>query len=270
MLAHTILRPGATELAAPLHEVMRLLRYREGRTRVTERDLALLERGIALARGAAAPAVSLAYCAVAVEGDRVRTGVPDIAWRSRSLARLLSGADGVTLVAATLGPGVEALTEQLFAREEYALATIVDAAGSALVHGLAEWVRAHLAAGAAGAEPTQLYGPGYGDWPVQEQAALVALAGGPAIGLSCTPTSYLVPQKSLVGLTGWLPQGGPAWPTAGCARCTLADCAYRVHAGRRSVSGPEPPGGPPPRGTDGQPGPEGGGHRPEEAPTARG
>lgn len=246
MLAHAVLRPGAAELAAPLGEVMRLLRYREGRTQVTARDLALLERGIAMAREAAAPAVSLAYCAVSVEGDRVRTGVPGVEWRSRSLARLLAGSDGVSLVAATVGPGVEELTEQLFAREEYALATIVDAAGSALVQGLAEWVRAALSAGTAGvvlsgaagevapgARLTPLYGPGYGDWPVEEQAALVDLAGGPAIGLTCTPTCYLVPQKSLVGLIGWIPGGGREWSAVGCSRCTLADCAYRVPAGER-------------------------------------
>lgn len=261
MLSHAILRPRAAELAAPLPEVMRLLRYQEGRTRVTARDLALLARGIALAREAAAPAVSLAYCAVAVEGDRVRTGVPGIGWRSRSLARLLAGADAVTLVAATLGPGVEELTAQLFAREEYALATVVDAAGSALVQGLAEWVRARLYRETAGVDPsgharsvdpgvsgpdagaapgitggarlTPLYGPGYGDWPIEEQGPLVVLAGGPAIGLTCTPTSYLVPQKSLVGLIGWLPHGGRDLPAAGCTRCTLADCAYRVTAVKR-------------------------------------
>lgn len=212
--------------------MLRLLGYKEGRTRLGARELALVERGIALTREAAAPAASAAYCAVAVAEDRVRAGVPGVAWRSRSLARLLAGADAVSLVAATLGSGVDELIRDLFAQEEFALATIVDAAGSVLVHGLAEWVRGALlrqaeAAGRA-AGLTPLYGPGYGDWPVEEQAALTSLAGGDAIGLRCTETCYLVPQKSLVGLFGWLPPGGRDRPAAGCARCTLADCAYRV------------------------------------------
>nr|PZN71062.1 MAG: hypothetical protein DIU55_09735 [Bacillota bacterium] len=182
--------------------------------------------------------MSLAYCAVTIEGDHVRAGVPGVGWRSRSLARLLAGADAVTLVAATLGPGVDELIRDLFAREEYALATIVDAAGSALVQGLTEWVRQALLRGPiadpdagpaqARAKLTPLYGPGYGDWPVEEQIALTSLACGEAIGLRCTPTCYLVPQKSLVGLMGWLPPAGRDWPPVGCTRCTLADCPYRV------------------------------------------
>lgn len=241
-LPQTILRPPAVDLATPLPEVMRLLGYREGRTRLAERDLPLVEQGIALARAAAAPAASLAYCAVTVDEDGVRAALPGIGWRSRSLARLLKGADGVSLVAATLGPGVEAETQRLFAREEYALATIVDATGSVLIHQLAEWVRAHLQAeekgpGQASADRpmlTPLYGPGYGDWPIEDQVGLVELAGGPAIGLTSTETCYLLPQKSLVGLLGWLPPGeGRTWSAPGCTRCSLADCAYRVRPAQK-------------------------------------
>jgi len=238
-----IWRPPAAELAAPLPEVLRLLGFKQGRTRFSGRELDLVERGIALAREAATPAACATYCAVTVEADRVRAGVPGIGWRSRSLARLLEGADGVSLVAATLGPRVDELIRDLFAQEEYALATVVDAAGSVLVQGLAEWVRqallrAVVTGHAAGPGPklTPLYGPGYGDWPVEEQILLVALADGAEIGLSCTPTCYLVPQKSLAGLIGWLPPGGRDWSPLGCARCTLADCAYRVRSGQEPAT----------------------------------
>lgn len=215
---------------------MRLLGYREGRTRLAERDLDLVERGIELAREASAPAVSLAYCAVAAREGEVAAALPGVGWRSRSLARLLAGADGVSLVAATLGPGVDELTQHLFAHEEYALATIVDAAGSALIHGLAEWVRAHLAGRASPALLTPLYGPGYGDWAIEEQGRLLELAGGTAIGLTSTETCYLLPQKSLVGLMGWLPPGeGAAGAGPGCARCSLADCDYRVRPARTQM-----------------------------------
>lgn len=235
MLQYTILCPSADQLSAPPAEVMRLLGYREGRTRLAERDVALVERGIRLAREASRPMASVAYCAVTVDCDKVRTPLPGVAWRSRSLARLLDGADGVSLLAATLGPGVEELTRSLFDREEYALATIVDAAGSALVQGLGEWLRTELAGPAGGARLTPLYGPGYGDWPIEEQIALVDLAGGQAIGLTCTETCYLQPQKSLVGLVGWLPAGaGRGLALPGCVQCTMANCAYRV---RREVPG---------------------------------
>lgn len=228
-LPRTILRPQAGELPAPRPEVMRLLGYKEGRTQVDERHLALVDRGIALAREAAAPAASLAYCAITVADDRVTTAVPGLAWRSRSLARLLQGAHAVSLVAGTLGPSIEEATRELFAAEEFALATIVDAAGSALVHGLLLHVQAHLSQQAGALTP--LYGPGYGDWPIEDQIALTEAAGGPAIGLYSTETCYLTPQKSLVGIFGWKAHAGrPA--ASGCTLCTMADCAYRLRPER--------------------------------------
>lgn len=219
-----ILRPDVSELPLDRKEVLRYLGYRPGVTRLAERDQHLVDRGIRLAREAAAPAVSFRYCAVAVEDDRVGTRAPGLAWRSRSLARLLRGAAGITLVAATLGPGVEALTTRLFAEEEYALATVVDAAGTALVQGLAQWLRGQLEPLTGGLHPTPLYGPGYGDWSLEEQPALLAAAGAERIGLSATPAHCLVPLKSLVGIIGWT---GVSAGAGGCSLCTLADCAYR-------------------------------------------
>lgn len=219
-----VMRPDAGELPLNRDEVLRYLGYRPGITRLAERDRELVDRGIRLAREAAAPAVSFGYCAVSIEGEQVSTLVPGLAWRSRALARLLRGATGITLVAATLGPGVEALTARLFKDEEYALATVVDAAGTVLVQGLAEWLRRRLAPLAGNLHPTPLYGPGYGDWSLEEQPGLLAAAGADRIGLSATPAHCLAPLKSLVGIIGWkgAREGG-----GGCNLCTLADCAYR-------------------------------------------
>jgi hypothetical protein len=232
MLPVTVLRPAAGDLPLDRAEVLRYLGYKPGVTRTEARHEELVDRGIGLALEAARPAVSLAYCAVEVRGDEIATRVPGLTWRSRSLARLLAGAGAVTLVAATLGAGVEEATARLFREEEYALATIVDAAGSALVHGLSQYCRTYIAAQAGDLALTPLYGPGYGDWPIQDQVALTEAAGGPAIGLTSTPTCYLVPQKSLVGLVGWgaagRTQSGAG--TSGCLRCTMRDCAYRQKA----------------------------------------
>lgn len=226
-LPRTLLHPAAADLPLDRAGVMRLLGYKEGRTQVDERHLTLVDRGIALAREVTQPAASLAYCAVIVDGDLTSTAVPGLAWRSRSLARLLKGATAVSLVAATLGPGVDELTRRLFAAEEYALATIVDAAGSALIHGLSLHLQAYLGQG-----KTALYGPGYGDWPIGDQIALTEAAGGPSIGLTSTEACYLTPQKSLVGIIGWLPSPEEGRPLrSGCQLCTMADCAYRERGG---------------------------------------
>lgn len=224
-LPRTVLRPPAAELALNRLDVMRLLGYKEGRTQLDGRHLALVERGIAMAVESARPAASLAYCAVNLTDETVATAVPGLTWRSRSLARLLKEAEAVHLVAATLGEGVEAQTQALFRAEEYALATIVDAAGSALIHSLSLYVQAQLG------EVTPLYGPGYGDWPITDQVALTEAAGGPAIGLTSSETCYLTPQKSLVGILGRITPGGSGVKRSGCSLCTMADCAYRQRGG---------------------------------------
>lgn len=222
-----VLRPEAAALPLDRSEVMRFLGYKAGVTRLDARHEELVDRGIGLAVGAASPAASLAYCGITVGDDEVMTRIPGLVWRSRSLARVLKGAVGVSLVAATLGSDIEELTARLFQTEEYALATVVDAACTALTHGLSLYVRKHLAEQGYGA--TQLYGPGYGDWDIHDQIGLTIAAGGPQIGLTCTETCYLMPQKSLVGIVGWLAPGvGPRAAASGCQLCSMAHCAYRV------------------------------------------
>ncbi|HYF91796.1 MAG TPA: hypothetical protein VD969_06090 [Symbiobacteriaceae bacterium] len=227
----TILRPAACELPLEKQEVLRLLGYKPGVTRMDGRHDALVDRGIALAAEAAAPVASIGYCGIIVRAGEVLTRMPGVIWRSRALARLLRGGVGVSLVAATLGPGIDELTARLFAGEEYALATVVDAAGSALVQGLGRCVSAYLREQIQGLTLTPLYGPGYGDWDIHDQLGLVQAAGGPAIGLTNTAACYLQPRKSLVGIVGWIvPAEGRRVPTTGCDLCTMKECAYRHRA----------------------------------------
>ncbi|HEY3366644.1 MAG TPA: hypothetical protein VGK74_16435 [Symbiobacteriaceae bacterium] len=222
----TILRPEG--LRADLSEVMRILGYKAGTTRLEPRHVALVEAGIRLAEANAAPVVSLAYTDVRVSPDVVEAARVDLTWHSRSLARLLKEAAGVTLIAATLGPGIEQETERLFKAGDYALATAVDAAGSVLVHALCGKAQAYLCEQLQGLALTPIFGPGYGDWEIEDQRRLTQAAGGPAIGLTCTEACYLSPQKSLAGITGWLkPGAGQSWAEA-CTLCTKPDCAYRA------------------------------------------
>lgn len=222
----TVLRPGAAELPLDRGAVMRYLGYKPGVTRLDERHEALVDRGIGLAVGAAVPAVSLAYCGIDVADDEVTTRVPGLVWKSRSLSRLLRGGVGVTLVAATVGAGIDEFAAQLFRDEEYALATVVDAAGSGLVQALGEYVRSYLLGSADSLELTGLYGPGYGDWVIEDQGAVVAAAGGADVGVVSNEACYLMPSKSLVGIVGWVSGGGRL--LSGCQLCTMPDCAYRV------------------------------------------
>lgn len=229
-LPQQICRLQVEELPLDRDQVLRYLRYKPGVTRLEARHQALVDEGIDQATAVSEPAASVRYCSIRVSADTVATQIPGLTWRSASLAKLLQDAVGISLVAATLGPGVEERTAALFQEEEFALATVVDAAGTALVQALVQKVRAHLSELSPKMELTGLYGPGYGDWDIREQIPLTAAAGAFDIGLRVTDTCYLQPQKSLVGIIGWLAPG--AQVSTGCALCSLRGCPYRVKTSR--------------------------------------
>jgi hypothetical protein len=224
-----ILRPDPLLLPVSRAEVLRYLGYKPGKTRLTAAVEPVIDQGIAKAVAAARPAISLAYCRVEqVEGDEVSLALPGLRWTSAALARMLRQAVAVTLVAATVGPAIEEQVQQLFQAQEYAMATVVDAAGSALIHGLVQYAAQELA---AESQPwslrlTPLLSPGYADWPLSDLPALMEQVGAEQIGLHRTESLYLMPQKSLVGLIGWVSEAARL-PASGCQICAQPNCPYR-------------------------------------------
>lgn len=224
-----VVTPPVDSLPLDRDQVMRLLGYQPGKTVLTPVITPVLERGIALGLAAARPAISLAYCSVhSISDGTVRLTVPGLAWKSSGLARLLREAPAVSLVAATLGPGIEEKVRQLFAEQDYATATVVDATGTVLIQSLVRHAEALVDAdaGEIGCKATPAFCPGYADWDLYDQPALVAQAGGAAIGLTCTASCYLNPQKSMAGIIGWT-AASARLPASGCSACSLTSCAYR-------------------------------------------
>lgn len=224
-----IIRPPATSLPLERAEVMRFLGYQQGKTLLTPAVDAILDRGIALALEAARPAATMAYCSVkAVTAGSIALAIPGLSWRSTGLAKVLRHAEAVTIAAATLGLELEETVQKLFAEQDYATATVVDAAGSALVQSLTRHIEGLVgeAAGARSLKATTLFSPGYADWDIFDQQSMADQAGGAAIGVRCTSTCYLLPQKSMLGVVGWVADGARL-PASGCEGCGLTSCAYR-------------------------------------------
>ena len=222
-------RPAASSLPLQRSEVMRFLGYKPGKTLLTPAVEALVDRGIDLALQAATPTFTVGYCAIgAVTTGNVALTVPSLTWKSVGLARLLRRGEAVTLVAATIGSGIEDKVQALFTEQDYATATVVDAAGSALIQALGLHVQDLVAEQAAGRslKATPLFCPGYADWDIYDMPFLADQAGGSSIGIRCNSNCYLYPQKSLVGLIGWVAEEGRA-PASGCDACSLKTCQYR-------------------------------------------
>lgn len=237
---------GAADLAIDRAEVLRYLGYKPGRTRMTPRAEAAVAAGMERAIRLLAPRAALVDCAVVAgaEAGLVRTAAGP-AWRSRALAKVLQGAAAVTVVAATVGAELEQAVARAFRDQEYAEATVMDAVGSAAVHAWLALLRQRLGtrAAAVGLTLTEAFSPGYGDWDIQDQHGLLHLTDAEGVGLICTPTCYLQPQKSVVAVLGWAPAAaGP--PLVGCRVCSMRDCTFRLAAQGENGDGPQGDAGP--------------------------
>lgn len=262
---------GRPEDAAPDEAaVLRYLGFRPGRTRMTPGAQAAVAAGMAAALPLLAPRAALVDCAVVPvpeDGGPAENGgglggaggvgtghgaaagagsgpgevalACGVRWRSRTLAQVLAGARAVTVVVATVGAAIEAEVARRFQAGEYAEATVVDAVGTAAVHA---WLSRLCRDLAAQVEPHGLtlsppYSPGYGDWPITDLPALLELAGADLAGVGCNEACYLVPQKSVVAVVGWLDPAGARPAPVGCAACTYAGCRYRQAPARAAAAG---------------------------------
>jgi hypothetical protein len=150
----------------------------------------------------------------------------------KDIARHLAGAEQVAVLAVTIGKNLEAEVSRLFAAGQYTAGLLLDAAGSAATEQAADAANAYIAAQAAkrGLVALTRYSPGYGDWPLTDQQALVALANGERIGVTVTESCLLLPRKSVTAIIGLTPTGKRAAAGCnenGCENCRKENCFAR-------------------------------------------
>lgn len=144
------------------------------------------------------------------------------------LRRHLEGCAGAFLFAATLGPEVDLLLRRS-AVVDMSRCVMIQACAAALLEDYCDECCGKMAAGTAG-EGLFLrprFSPGYGDFPVSFQRALLeALEAPKRIGLTATEAMMLTPTKSVTAVVGLTADGGSC-RTGGCAACGKTDCAFR-------------------------------------------
>ena len=146
-----------------------------------------------------------------------------------SLPKHLASSTQVIFLSATVGEMVEKSASAAFARGEYALGMLIDAAATAAVEQTADELEKLLANQFAklGFKMTFRFSPGYGDWDLSEQGKVAKLANAEAIGVSLTDSLMLMPRKSITAVIGLCPDIEIETPSKGCNRCTKLDCSMR-------------------------------------------
>ena len=129
---------------------------------------------------------------------------------SATLSSLLKESPAVQLFVVTLGPQLDERVHELFEAMDGLEGLFLDTAGWVVVQSALSAVRRHCAGRARneGYRLTRRIGPGYLDWPLDEQAIVCrTLAGRDALPpIEILESGAILPEKTLTGLFGLVPQ----------------------------------------------------------------
>ena len=127
----------------------------------------------------------------------------DVTLHSRDLARNLAGCKQVALLAATIGPQVDALIRRQSSLDPV-YASILQATGAMFIEELVDLVNDEIKkiATAQGLKTKPRYSPGFGDVPLQVQKDFFRLLPCTRIGLTLMDTLIMAPEKSVTAFVG--------------------------------------------------------------------
>lgn len=120
----------------------------------------------------------------------------------KDIARHLDGCTKAAITAATLSADADRLLKRL-QLEDSAKAMAADAMASVFAEQISDSAQSEILAEMEGYSATWCYAAGYGDFPLEITPRLItAVDASRKIGVSCTGSNMLTPQKSIVGIVG--------------------------------------------------------------------
>ncbi len=141
----------------------------------------------------------------------------------------LGQASAGVLMGVTLGVQMERLI-QYHRRQSMADAVMIDAAATALIEQACNRIEDSLRKlyQKQGLDVTERFSCGYGDLPLETQPDIIRVLDAPrAIGLTCSSSLILIPQKSVTAVLGVVPPGSYR-SVRGCQSCKNRNhCLYR-------------------------------------------
>jgi hypothetical protein len=91
----------------------------------------------------------------------------------------------------------------LMAEKRMTEAMVMDAFGSEAVEGVVNTLCTRLRESERESVPTRRFSPGYGDWDLSAQRAVLEELGAAEIGIGVGDSSILIPEKSVTAIMGW-------------------------------------------------------------------
>jgi hypothetical protein len=145
----------------------------------------------------------------------------------RMVCSALKKSTSIAFFIATCGEKVELLSKRLMKEGHSLEGLIVDLIGSEIAECTADIVYKKIESDvvSSGLHITNRYSPGYCNWPVSDQQKLFSLLGQNTCGVRLTPSSLMIPLKSVSGIVGigeFVQFRGYA-----CSVCNVDHCLYR-------------------------------------------
>ncbi|MGV8133889.1 MAG: vitamin B12 dependent-methionine synthase activation domain-containing protein [Mangrovibacterium sp.] len=145
----------------------------------------------------------------------------------RMIKREIRNSSRIAFFICTAGEMISARSKKLLAGDDPVLGYLYDVAGSFIAEAAGDRMQQMLAEELepAGEKMTNRYSPGYCQWPVSGQQALFSLFEGKTCGVTLTPSSLMLPVKSISGLIGI--GSGVNYREYQCELCKMKNCTYR-------------------------------------------
>ena len=139
----------------------------------------------------------------------------------------LKGCSKAAVIASTLGSDTDRILKWA-ALEDGLTGLICDALASAYAEQVSEQAHAEILETVDGFGGTWVFAAGYGDFPLETNRFLIeCIDAVRKIGVSCTGSCMLVPQKTIVGIMG-LSETPIDNARRGCSNCNMKDrCQFR-------------------------------------------
>ena len=127
----------------------------------------------------------------------------DVTLHSRDLSTNLTGCSQVALLAATIGPQVDALIRR-HSTVNPVYASILQATGAMFIEEVVDLVNDEIKkiAASQGLKTKPRYSPGFGDVPLEVQKDFFRLLPCTRIGLTLMDTLIMAPEKSVTAFVG--------------------------------------------------------------------
>lgn len=203
----SVLRPALDRPAVPAEMILRLQKYH---------DLTRVPAAVHQAASVVAAEASRLIAPEAVVWRGPVTGLDPGGvvtlggahrFHSEALVRLLAGCPEAMVFVLTAGAGIERRAREMLEDRLLVEGFLMDTAGWAAIEILVRGLRRRLSEDErrAGRSLTHRLAPGYCDWPVDEQVALLGVFGDTPLPVTVNEAACMLPQKSISGVFGIIP-----------------------------------------------------------------